>query len=169
MRHDLPPPFRSKGYRKFFTHSVHTVSAHISPAQAARRASVSRWTIIRALKAQLIEGFRDNRGHWKINPDSVDVWVSAHHAHAAHTEHDTDEHPLAQPSDSSGEAEALRTEVRLLREQMGKDSETAHRQLEDMRDRAMKAEAREEESRESLKLLIEQLSRAERRRRWWPF
>lgn len=147
-------------------HSVRTVSAHISPAQAAKRASVSRWTIIRALKSHKIEGFRDNRGHWKIDPESVDAWSSAH---PMHTEQDSAEHSPAHTSDQSGEVEALRTEVRMLREQMEKESEIAQRQLEDMRDRAMKAEARDEESRESLKLLIEQLSRAERRRRWWPF
>lgn len=148
-------------------HSERTVSAHISPAQAARRANVSRWTITRALKSQLIEGFRDNRGHWKIDPDSVDAWASAH---PAHTEQGDDEHTQAQSPDSSGEVDALRTEVRLLREQMGKDTEMARMQLDDMRDRAVKAEARDEESRENLKLLIEQLSRVERRRRrWWPF
>lgn len=147
-------------------HSVRTVSMHISPAQAAKRADVSRWTIIRALKTHKIEGFRDNRGHWKIDPKSVDAWASAH---VLHTEHDSAEQVTAQVSDQSGEVVALRTEVRLLREQMDKDTETAQKQLEDMRDRARKAEARDEESRESLKLLIEQLSRAERGRRWWPF
>lgn len=147
-------------------HSVRTVSKHISPAQAAKRASVSRWTIIRALKNHKIEGFRDNRGHWKIDPESVDAWASAH---PMHTEQAGAELAPAHAVDHSGEVEALRTEVRLLREQMEKESEVAQGQLEDMRDRAMKAEARDVESRESLKLLIEQLARAERRRRWWPF
>jgi hypothetical protein len=118
------------------------------------------------LKSQSIEGFRDNRGYWRIDPDSVDAWASAH---PMHTEQGDDEHSQEQSPDSSGEVEALRTEVRLLREQMGKDTEMARMQLDDMRDRAMKAEAREEESWENLKLLIERLSRAERRRRWWPF
>ena len=147
-------------------HSVRTVSTHISPAQAAKRANVSRWTIIRALKSQKIEGFRDNQGHWKVDPGSVDAWASAH---LMHTEQSSAAQASAHVPDQSREVEALRTEVRLLREQMEKDSESAQRQLDDMRDRAMKAETRDEESRESLKLLIEQLSRAERRRRWWPF
>lgn len=142
------------------------MSTHISPAQAAKRASVSRWTIIRALKSHKIEGFRDNRGHWKIDPKSVDAWSSAHHMH---TEQDSAEQAPAHTLDQSGEVEALRTEVRLLREQMEKEAEIAQRQLDDMRDRAIKAEERDEESRKTLKLLIEELSRAERRRRWWPF
>lgn len=142
------------------------MSAHISPAQAAKRANVSRWTIIRALKSHKIEGFRDNRGHWRIDPKSVESWSAAH---SLHIKHDSASQDPAQTKDESSEMEALRTEVRLLREQMEKDSEVAQRQLEDMRDRATSAEARDKESRESLKLLIEQLSRAERRRRWWPF
>ena len=147
-------------------HSVCTMSLHISPAQAGRRTNVSRWTIIRALKAGLIEGFRDNSGHWKINPASVDKWAFAHRAQP---EHNIAEHTSAQSLDSSANIESLRTEVRLLREQMDKDLEVAKRQLDDMRDRAMKAEARDEENRESLKLLIEQLASAKTRRRWWPF
>lgn len=105
-------------------------------------------------------------GHWKIDPDSVDAWASAHHMH---TEQDNADQSAAQPPETSGEVESLRTEIRLLREQMEKDTDQARRQLDDMRERAMKAEARDEESRESLRLLIEQLTRAERRRRWWPF
>lgn len=147
-------------------HSVCSMSAHISPAQAAKRANVSRWTIIRALKSHGIKGFRDNRGHWRIDPESVDAWSSAH---PMHTEQNSAEKVPAHASGPTVEVEALRTEVRLLREQIERESEIAQRQLDDMRDRAMKAEARDDESRENLKLLIKQLSRAEQRRRWWPF
>jgi excisionase family DNA binding protein len=61
-------------------HIVHTMSAApLSPAQAAHRSGVSRWTISRALKAGELRGQRDNLGAWRIEPDELDAWA-AHRA-----------------------------------------------------------------------------------------
>jgi excisionase family DNA binding protein len=46
----------------------------MSPAQAAQVAGVSRWTIMRAIKAQELQAMRDNRNHWQIAPDALDRW-----------------------------------------------------------------------------------------------
>lgn len=52
---------------------LHT-PAHMSPAQAAQAAGVSRWTIMRAIKTQELRAMRDNRNHWQIAPDALDRW-----------------------------------------------------------------------------------------------
>ena len=49
-------------------------SLHISPAQAAQAAGVSRWTIMRAIKSQELQAIRDNRNQWRIAPDDLDRW-----------------------------------------------------------------------------------------------
>jgi excisionase family DNA binding protein len=58
------------------TNSLHT-HTHMSPAQAAQVAGVSRWTIMRAIKAQELQAIRDNRNHWQIAPDALDKWRSS--------------------------------------------------------------------------------------------
>ena len=55
------------------TDALHS-SAHMSPAQAAHAAGVSRWTIMRAIKSQELRAVRDNRNHWQIAPDALDRW-----------------------------------------------------------------------------------------------
>lgn len=56
-------------------------AAPLSPAQAAHRSGVSRWTISRALKAGELRGQRDNLGAWRIEPEDLDAWA-AHRAAA---------------------------------------------------------------------------------------
>lgn len=64
----------------------------LSPAQAAQRVGVSRSKISRALTGGELRGVRDNRGHWRIEPDAVDAWAATHcantPAHRAHTAHE---------------------------------------------------------------------------------
>lgn len=55
------------------TDGPHT-SAHMSPAQAAQVAGVSRWSIMRAINAHDLQAHRDNRNHWRIAPDDLDRW-----------------------------------------------------------------------------------------------
>lgn len=70
------------------TAALHT-SFHISPAQAAHIAGVSRWTIMRAINNHELKANRDNRNHWRIVSDDLELWVSstvrtveaAHHLH----------------------------------------------------------------------------------------
>lgn len=91
---------------------VRTLSAHLSPAQAADRAGVSRWTIMRAVKSGRIEGHRDNRNHWRLDLESVDAWAAAQCAHnePAHLTHTPDAQTI--------ELAELRVETRHLRERL---------------------------------------------------
>jgi len=70
----------------------------MSPAQAAQVANVSRWTIMRAIKSQDLQAFRDNKNQWRIKSHDLNVWLSAHsahtvqkegHAHSVHTQDST--------------------------------------------------------------------------------
>lgn len=64
--------------------SAHTPT-HMSPAQAAQVADVSRWTIMRSIKSGDLQAFRDNKNQWRIKSDDLNTWLSAHPAQCAHT------------------------------------------------------------------------------------
>lgn len=49
------------------------MKTYLTPAQAALRASVSRPTIMTAIKQGKLPAKRDNRS-WAIHPDDVDKW-----------------------------------------------------------------------------------------------
>ncbi|KAA8420759.1 helix-turn-helix domain-containing protein [Acetobacter pomorum] len=77
--------------------SAHT-NAHLSPAQAAQIADVSRWTIMRAIKSADLQAFRDNKNQWRIKTDDLNAWLSAQCAHTVHEDGDahhmhTNAHP----------------------------------------------------------------------------
>lgn len=59
------------------SHTLHSVHAHLSPTQAAQAVSVSRWTIMRAIKVHELKATRDNRNHWKIDPDELNRWSAS--------------------------------------------------------------------------------------------
>lgn len=92
------------------------MSAHLSPAQAAARLGVSRWTIGRALKAGELKGMRDNRGGWRIAPDDLEAWAASR-LHGVRTSADA---PPALPAAHPAEIEVagLRAEVSGLRERI---------------------------------------------------
>mgnify|MGYP003380966825 FL=1 len=62
---------------------AHT-NLHMSPAQAAQATGVSRWTIMRAIKAHELRAVRDNRNQWRITSDDLDRW----RAHTVRTPED---------------------------------------------------------------------------------
>lgn len=112
-------------------HAVRTMSAHLSPAAAARRASTSRWSILRAIKAQELPAFRDNRGAWQIGADDLDAWradrartgARSVRAHAPHTiaAHPAEAEAAELREDLAGaraEAAGLRAEVAGLRDRL---------------------------------------------------
>lgn len=75
------------------TDGPHT-SAHMSPAQAAQAIGVSRWTIMRAIKDQFLMAKRDNRNHWRIDPEDLNRWNTStvrtvEDAHPMHTQSDS--------------------------------------------------------------------------------
>ena len=57
--------------------SERPVSMLISPAHAAKSKNVSRRTIMRAIENYEIKATRDNRNHWKIDPQDLDRWADA--------------------------------------------------------------------------------------------
>lgn len=49
----------------------------LSPEQAAKRAGVSRRTILRAVQRQELQAVRDNRNRWRVDGESLDAWAAA--------------------------------------------------------------------------------------------
>lgn len=56
------------------------LDAPMSPAQAAQSKNVSRRTIMRAINEHALMATRDNRNHWKIDPQELDRWAKDHWA-----------------------------------------------------------------------------------------
>ena len=49
----------------------------LTPAQAAKRVSVSRSTISRALQNKELFGIRGNNNRWLIDPDELEKWAES--------------------------------------------------------------------------------------------
>jgi excisionase family DNA binding protein len=112
-------------------HTPHSVRAHLSPAQAAQAASVSRWTIMRAIKNHEIKANRDNRNHWKIDPDELDRWSAStvrtvEAAHSVHTPKDSAE-TLARVAALEAENSQLRERLSEIKEDRDAWREMAQR------------------------------------------
>lgn len=48
----------------------------LSPDGAAKRAGVSRRTVLRAIKRKDVQAVMDNRGRWRVDGDSLDAWAA---------------------------------------------------------------------------------------------
>ena len=127
-------------------------SLHMSPAQAAQVAGVSRWTAMRAINAQELQAIRDNRNQWRINPEALDRWrVSTVRTpddpHTLHTRYDAQE---LREKLAAETARADATEAMLAREREALDEVRADRD-------AWKQQA------------IALLDGPSKRRGWWPW
>lgn len=126
---------------------VRTMSAHLSPAAAARLADTSRWSILRAIKAQELPAFRDNRGAWQIGADDLDAWradrartsapsVRAHQAHTGAARAEAEAAALREEvAGIRAEAAGLRAEVAGLRDRLADtaaDRDAWRRQAQDL-------------------------------------
>lgn len=129
--------------------SAHSAS-HMSPAQAALAAGVSRWAVLRAIKAQRLKAIRDNRNNWLISPDDLSAWCAAQGAHSVRNS--AIAHPAAQAVDGSDFIE--------LRENLARANARA--------DAAERARDQAESDRDHWRAIAEKLADAPRRR-WWPF
>ena len=116
--------------------------APMSPAHAARLLKVSRRTVMRAIESFQLLAVRDNRNHWKINPEELDRWARSQ---CARSEHVHTKMPAHQDS-----AETL---ARLA-------AETARA------DAAERARDQAEADREAWRKQAEKLSEC-LQRRWW--
>lgn len=114
---------------------------HMSPAQAAQALGVSRWSVLRAIKALKLQAKRDNRGHWRISPDDLADWCAAQGAHSVR--------PV---SDAQGDLLAD------LRESLAAVTARA--------DAAERARDQAEAQADAWRAIAEKLAA---RRRWWPF
>lgn len=64
--------------------SERPVGLPMSPAHAAQSKNVSRRTIMRAIENHEIKAIRDNRNHWKIDPQDLDRWADAQSTPSGH-------------------------------------------------------------------------------------
>lgn len=98
------------------------MSMHLTTAQAAQVARVSRWTITRAIKSGELRAIRDNKGHLLVTREDLSAWRSAPAAPTAHGAHQVQEHDEGEPAPQSAPAapqdapgdNALRVEVATL-------------------------------------------------------
>jgi len=130
----------------------------MSPTQVAQATGTSRRTVMRAIETQELSAFRDNRNHWKITPQALEMWASAQCATTgqmptpAHSEQ-RDAHPM--PILDAGELQAEREARRQAEVEAG-----------ELRGKLAATEA----ERDRLHSLIERLTAPQaKRRRWWPF
>jgi len=131
----------------------------MSPTQAAQATGTSRRTIMRAIEAQELPAFRDNRNHWRITSQALEKWASAH---CTPTEHLTTIAQAEQPDAHSVPTHDNIAELQAERE--------ARRQAEvDAGELRGKLAATEAE-RDRLHRLVERLTALQvKRRSWWPF
>lgn len=129
--------------------AVRTVSAqgapHMTPAQAAQVAGVSRWAILRAIKSLKLQAKRDNRNNWRIAPDDLVAWRAAQGAHSVR-------------DGAAGQGAAQVDAVADLRERLAAETARA--------DAAERARDHAEAQADAWRGMAERLSA---RRRWWPF
>lgn len=109
-------------------------SAPMSPAQAAQLKNVSRRTIMRAIESHELQAFRDNRNHWKIDPQALDKWADAQWAPTGHAHYEMPTLPTPDLAVSLARIEAERDALREQLEQIKEDRdhwrELAKRQQE---------------------------------------
>ncbi|WP_339115665.1 helix-turn-helix domain-containing protein [Thioclava sp. GXIMD2076] len=132
----------------------------LTPQQAANKASVSRGTIMNAIKDGSLIAMRDNRNRWQITTDNLSKWLSDRSDNASGTIRnplsETDTKETSQPTEHAIRIAVLEAELN-ARDQRIEDLKEAHaeRVLALERDRdAWKDQAQ---------------SLAKRPRRWWPF
>jgi excisionase family DNA binding protein len=96
-------------------------SAPMSPAQAAQMKGVSRRTIMRAIEMHELKAFRDNRNHWKIDPQELDMWAGAQWAPTGHAHLDVPALPSPDLAILLARVEAERDALREQLEQIKDD------------------------------------------------
>jgi excisionase family DNA binding protein len=113
----------------------------MSPAQAAQLKNVSRRTIMRAIESHELEAFRDNRNHWKIDPQALDKWADAQWAPTGHTHPDLPTLPTPDLMVTLARVEAERDALRELLEQTKEDRDH-WRRLAEQQQELLKANKR---------------------------
>lgn len=132
----------------------------MSPAQVAHATSTSRRTVMRAIEAQELQAFRDNRNHWKITIQAVEEWALAQCAPSEHTHPlSTSEPPLAHHLSTSDETKGVLEAERQARR-------LAEVEAAELRGKLAATEA----ERDRLYGIIKNMTASQTKRRsWWPF
>jgi excisionase family DNA binding protein len=118
------------------------VSMPMSPAHAAQSINVSRRTIMRAIQTLELKAIRDNRNHWKIDPQDLDNWADTQFVPSEHAHPNLPTTPTSDLSSKLAVAEAQR--------------DAAREQL-----------AGVQEDRDSWRQMAEKLADKPRRSWWW--
>lgn len=135
-------------------------SAPMSPTQAAQATGTSRRSVMRAIEAQELAAFRDNRNHWKITSQAVEEWALAQCAPSGQVptivqSETLSAHPLPTPDNGAGELKAEREARRL-----------AEVEAAELRGKLAATEA----ERDRLHGIVQRLTAPpSKRRSWWPF
>ena len=119
--------------------SERPLSLPMSPAHAARFKNVSRRTIMRAIETLDLKAVRDNRNHWKIDPQDLDRWANTQLAPSEHA------HPILPTSDLEAKLAVAEAQRDAAREQL----------------------AGVQEDRDRWREMAEKLADKPRRRWWW--
>lgn len=127
-------------------------ATHMTPAQAAHAAGVSRWSIMRAIKSLKLKAKRDNRNGWRIAPDDLAAWCGAQGAHIVR-----DSAPAQAAAQDDPTAE--------VRERLA-EAERRAAVAETRADAAERARDLAEAQAEAWRAMADKLAA---RRRWWPF
>lgn len=118
--------------------------SHMSPAQAAQVADVSRWTIMRAIKSLDLQASRNNRNQWRIAAADLERW-------RLHT-------VRAQGNLHTPHISEIVTE---LRESLAAETARA--------DAAERARDQAETDRDRWQAMAEKLAEQPHSRSWWPW
>jgi excisionase family DNA binding protein len=102
----------------------------MSPAQAAQLKNVSRRTIMRAIESHELKAFRDNRNHWKIDRQALDMWADAQWAITGRANYKTLTLPTPDPVISLARVEAERDALREQLEHIQEDRDYWRRMAE---------------------------------------
>lgn len=135
-------------------------STPMSPTQVAQATKSSRRTVMRAIEAQKLPAFRDNRNHWKITPQAVEQWAVAQCAPSGHA------HQLPNlDAQSAHPAPTLNEGTRAL------EAEREARRLAEVEAAELRGKlAATEAERDRLNSIIQNLTTAPpKRRKWWIF
>lgn len=151
----LAKPMNNAG--KFFDIITDMTLANLTPQQAADHASVSRGTIMNAIKTGSLSAFRDNRNRWQIDPKELSKWLSGRTDTITDSAVISDSHKLPSVDENIIRIAVLEAELK------SKDQRIVD--LERDRD-DWKAQAQELARRD---IPPAHPKPTTRRRRWWPF
>lgn len=134
--------------------------SNLTPQQAANKASVSRGTIMNAIKDGSLIAMRDNRNRWQITAENLSKWLSDRSDIASDI--------IKKPLSETETKEALQpTEHAIRIAVLEAELKARDQRIEDLKEVHAERVAALESDRDAWKDQAQTL--AKRPRRWWPF